>query len=59
MFLPDLATALNNQSGRLAQLGRWEEALAAGEEAVTIRRQLARDRPAAFLSDLATALNNL
>jgi tetratricopeptide (TPR) repeat protein len=46
-------------SNRLGELGRWEEALAAIEEAVTIRRQLARDRPAAFLSDLATALNNL
>ncbi len=45
-------------SNRLGVLGRWEEALAAIEEAVTIRRQLARDRPAAFLPDLATALNN-
>ncbi len=57
-FLPDLATALNNQSGRLAELGRWEDALAAIEEAVTIRRQLAQDRPAAFLPNLAGALNN-
>ncbi len=45
-------------SNRLGEVGRWEEALAAIEEAVTIRRQLARDRPAAFLPDLATALNN-
>ena len=57
-FLPDLATALNNQSARLAELGRWEEALAAIEETVTNRRQLARDRLAVFLPDLATALNN-
>ena len=46
-------------SNRLADLGRREEALAAIEEAVTIRRQLARDRPDAFLPNLTTALNNL
>jgi hypothetical protein len=43
-FLPDLAASLNNQSLRLAGLGRREEALAAIEEAVTIRRDLARAR---------------
>ena len=43
---------------RLADLGRREEALAAVEEAVTIRRQLAQDRPDAFLPDLAGTLNN-
>ena len=50
--------SLNNQSGRLADLGRREEALAAIEEAVTIRRDLAAARPDAFLPDLATSLNN-
>jgi hypothetical protein len=44
---------------RLSGLGRREQALAAIEEAVTIRRQLARDRPGAFLPDLATSLNTL
>jgi Tetratricopeptide repeat len=57
-FLPDLATALNNQSGRLSGLGRREEALASAEEAVTIRRQLVHAHPDAFLPDLATALNS-
>ena len=57
-FLPDLAVSLNNQSNRLADLGRREEALAAIEEAVTIRRQLAQARPDAFLPDLAMSLNN-
>ena len=57
-FLPDLATSLNNQSTRLADLGRREEALAAIEEAVTIYRELAEARPDAFLPDLATSLNN-
>ena len=52
-FLPDLAESLNNQSARLPALGQPEEALAAVEQAVTIRRQLAEARPDAFLPDLA------
>ncbi len=40
--------SLNNQSSCLSGLGRREEALAAIEEAVTIRRELARARPAVF-----------
>jgi len=39
-------------------LGR-EDALAASQEAVDIRRQLAAARPDAFLPDLAMSLNNL
>ncbi|MER5399311.1 tetratricopeptide repeat protein, partial [Streptomyces sp. NPDC002599] len=58
-FLPDLATSLNNLSVRLGDLGRREEALAAIEEAVTVRRKLAAARPDAFLPNLATSLNNL
>ena len=50
---PTSPRSLNNQSNRLAELGRREEALAAVEEAVTIYRQLAQDRPGAFLPDLA------
>ena len=51
--------SLNNLAVRLADLGRREDALAAIEEAVTIRRQLAAARPDAFRPDLATSLNNL
>ena len=46
-------------SNRLWDLGRREQALAAIEEAVTIRRQLAHDRPDAFLPDLAMSLHTL
>jgi tetratricopeptide (TPR) repeat protein len=58
-FLPDLAMSLNNLSIRLADVGRREDALAASEEAVVIRRTLAEARPDAFLPNLASALNNL
>ena len=57
-FTPDLAMSLNNQSNQLAGLGRREEALAAIEEAVAIRRELALGRPDAFTPDLAMSLNN-
>jgi tetratricopeptide (TPR) repeat protein len=61
-LLPDyladrLARSLNNQSLRLADLERWEEALAAIEQAVAIRIQLAEARPDAFLPDLAMSLD--
>jgi hypothetical protein len=36
-FRPDLARSLHNLSNRLADLGRPQDALDAGEEAVTIR----------------------
>ncbi len=52
------AGRLLDLSNRLAELGRREEALAAIEQAVTIRRQLAEARPDAFLPDLAMSLNN-
>ena len=38
--------SLNNQSGRLAELGRRQDALAPTEESVPIHRQLAAARPA-------------
>jgi Tetratricopeptide repeat len=44
---------------RLANAGRRDEALAAAEEAVVIRRRLAEANPAAYLPDLAMSLNNL
>ena len=50
---------MSNQAGCLSALGRREEALAAVEEAVTIRRQLAQGRPDAFLPDLVMSLNNV
>ncbi|MEE4421881.1 tetratricopeptide repeat protein [Streptomyces bugieae] len=56
--LPGLATSLNNQSNRLAALGRREEALAAITRAVDIHRTLVEQRSDAFLPDLATSLNN-
>jgi len=54
-----VAASLNNLSVRLADLGRREEALAAIQEAVTIRQELAAARPDAFRPDLAMTLNNL
>ena len=54
-----LAGSLNNLSVRLGDLGRREDALAAIEEAVTLRRELATARPDAFVPDLAMSLNNL
>ena len=53
------ARLLNNLGNRLSKLGRREEALKATQEAVEIRRRLAKDRPDAFLPDLASSLNNL
>ena len=40
----------------LSELGRWEQARAADEEAVSIYRELAQDRPDAFLPELARSL---
>jgi tetratricopeptide (TPR) repeat protein len=57
--LPERAGVLNNLGNRLSDLGRREEALRATGEAVGIYRQLARQRPDAFLPDLAGSLNNL
>jgi len=49
---------LNNQSIRLAALGRREEALAAIQQAVALYRELVAARPDAFGPDLASSLNN-
>ena len=53
------AASLNNLGAMLSELGRREDALAAAQEAVEIRRRLAAERPDAFLPDLAASLNNL
>ena len=49
--------SLNNISVDYAAFGRREDALAASEEAVTIRRQLAAQYPDAFQPDLARSIN--
>jgi tetratricopeptide (TPR) repeat protein len=54
-----LASCVGTLGIRLSNLGRREDALAASQEAVDIRRRLAQTRPDAFLPDLATSLNNL
>jgi tetratricopeptide (TPR) repeat protein len=54
----DRALWLNNLTVLLGDLGRWEEALAAIEEAVTIRRELAQARSNAILPDLAASLSS-
>jgi tetratricopeptide (TPR) repeat protein len=51
--------SLNNVAAMLRQLGRREEALAAAQEAVTLRRALAGKRPEAFEPNLAMSLNNV
>ena len=60
---PDAASRLAgssiNLSLRLSDLGRPEEALVASQEAVTIFRELAADRPEEFQDGLAAALTNL
>jgi hypothetical protein len=48
--------SLNNQSGRLADLGRREDALAAIEEAVTAYRELAATRPTIYVTRLKSSL---
>jgi hypothetical protein len=53
------ALYFNNAANYLSSLGRREEALAAAQEAVQIRRELAGARPEAFRPDLAASLNNL
>jgi hypothetical protein len=58
VFQPNLASSLGNQSVILADLERREDALAAGEEAVTSYRQLAQKQPDAFEPDLALSLGN-
>jgi tetratricopeptide (TPR) repeat protein len=52
------AISLTNESGRLADLGRREEALAAIEQATGIYRQLAETSPDTFQSHFAASLNN-
>ncbi|MFE1877876.1 hypothetical protein ACFW9N_44765, partial [Streptomyces sp. NPDC059496] len=55
---PDLATVLSNQSNRLGELGRHEEALTAATRVARVYEKLAAEHPDAFLPDLAMALSN-
>ena len=55
----NLASALNNHSIFLEQVGLHEAALEAIQEAVLLQRALVQDNPQAFTPDLAASLNNL
>ncbi|GGR63981.1 hypothetical protein [Streptomyces roseolus] len=54
--LPDLAMPLDNISIQLGKAGRREEGLAAAQEAVTIRRILAKEGPNLSGDDLQRSL---
>ncbi len=54
-----LARALGNLAVALDRVGRYQDALAAHEEAITFYRALAKDNPAAHQAGLAGALGNL
>ncbi len=58
-FARSRAAELNMNGISLSKLGKREEAVAAGQEAVEIYRRLAKSRPDAFLPNLAGSLNNL
>lgn len=53
------ASALNNLSNRLGDLGRWEEALQEAQNAVAVRRSLVAAHAEVFVPNLALSLNNL
>ena len=56
---PDLAKAVRSLGAGLDGVGRYQEALAAYEEAVGFYRTLARDNPAVHQPELARAVRNL
>jgi len=57
-YQPELAGALNNLGAVLRHLRRYEDALAAQQDAVDLYRQLAA-QPGRYQPDLAHALRNL
>ena len=59
LVLPNLATAVNNQTGLLSNMSRPEEALAVIQRAVEIRERLADAHSDARMLDLAVSLGNL
>ncbi|MET4925411.1 tetratricopeptide repeat-containing serine/threonine-protein kinase [Streptomyces sp. PSRA5] len=58
-YHPELASSLKRLSNQLSNLGRWDEALDAMNEAVELYRELALRYPTAGRPDLARGLNNL
>ncbi len=59
LFLPGMATALNNLAIRFADQGRGLEAIEAAQQAADAYRELAEADPDQHRPNLATALNNL
>ena len=55
----DLAASLSNLGNRLAQVGRYDDALGCAKEAVWIRQRLVSRAPDAQAPGLAQALSNL
>ena len=53
------AVTLHNLAVRLGEVGRRAEGLAAAQEAVDLRRELAAGHRDAYLPDLAASVNNL
>jgi len=58
-YQPDLAVSVNNLANRLAEAGRWAEALATAQEAVDLCRELVALNRDAYLPNLAGSVNNL
>jgi phage shock protein A len=54
----DLARAYHNYSHRLMGLGKWHEAIDAGEHAISLYRRLARRHPDPYREFLAGSLDN-
>ncbi|MDO8417537.1 MAG: tetratricopeptide repeat protein, partial [Agitococcus sp.] len=54
-----LAVAFNNLASHLSEQGKLDEALDYAQQALTIRQQLAQQKPERFNPELARAFNNL
>jgi len=54
----DLARAYHNYAHRLMGLGRWDEAILAGEHAIASHQRLARSDPGRYRTSLAGSLDN-
>ncbi|MGD1861172.1 MAG: tetratricopeptide repeat protein, partial [Leptolyngbyaceae cyanobacterium] len=59
IYLPDVATTLNNLAVLQSVQNELSTAQASYEEALQIRRTLAEENPRTYLPDVATTLNNL
>jgi tetratricopeptide (TPR) repeat protein len=59
VYLPDVATTLNNLAMLHQTQDNYEDALKEFEKALKIRRKLAKTNPNVYLPDLASVLNNL